>query len=219
MSRPWVVLSSLVIAACGGGSSGAHLPTGTLGGASFSPSEAAAYFLAPVACTIPGVGAEGTSMFLIAFSTSTTACADLADVCSARSNGRFVLLSFAFAGVGSQNDPTIVPGTYPLATSASLGAATTVRPGVFAFAQASSVITDAACTNSGNAFGTGTVTVKRADATGIQGSIEAAFGGGDRLSGDFSVPLCGPFPFDLCATLTSGLVSGTPVCPTGVTCH
>jgi hypothetical protein len=211
-------LALVVLAACGSAADSAKQPSGTLGGAPFTPSASAAYFLPPLTCSIPGVGSEAISAFFLLFSSAPTACADLVDECSVRKSAKSVVVAFETVGIGTANDPTLVPGTYPLASSASISSATTVRPGVLAFAQASSILTDAACFNSGTQFGSGTLVVTRANATEVVGSLDATFGGGDRLSGAFAVPICGTFPIDLCAQLVNGFAGNLP-CSSGTTCH
>ena len=215
-AHPPFALALIVLAACGPAAESPKEPTGTLGAAPFKPSASAAYFLPPLTCSIPGAGSQAASAFIVLFSSSPTACADLADECGVRKSAKSVLVAFETVGLGAANDPTLVPGTYPLASSNS--SRTTVRPGVYAFAQASSLLTDAACSDSGTRFGSGSLVVTRANAFEVVGSLDATFGGGDRLSGAFAVPVCGAFPIDFCAELVAGF-AGNPPCNSGTTCH
>ncbi len=218
MRKLLVIFVSAFAAACGGGSSSSSNPpsgpvAGTIGGHTFSPTtagdvKALVAGSGATACTIPNVGSAGVKAFAVELTSYANACGDFASTtCEFHQNAQTVTLLFAkLNAIPPGTEPTLVPGTYPIATSPAGIAQESL--GVYHLAYAQAIASEGTTCSGGSptplipvAGGTLRIDSVTGPITGhvsvsfVNSSTQAAAG---SLEGDFSAPLCSE-NVDVCA--------------------
>ena len=200
---PLSIALAIAITACGssansgGGGGAGSLPSGTLGGAAFTPVDAAAVALAPKTCTISGVSASASALGLI-FSNVPSTCSAYQAVgaCNDKANATAVVAEIAKANVTGTAVTAIGPGTYPLST----GNPTLDASGNATFTSIIYSKTNAACVDAASSVQATSGAVTLTSVTpAVTGSITVTFSDGSSFSGSFgSLALCS-VSFDVCS--------------------
>jgi hypothetical protein len=191
----------------GGGGGGTTLPSGTLGGAAFTPVDGVAVWLPARTCTFGGATVSATAM-LLAFTNVPSSCSAYQTVgaCNDKANAIVVSAAIEKGNVSGGTASTIGPGTYSLTN----GTVTPDASGNFTRTNLSYSKTNATCVNAASLVNptSGSVTITSLTSSQVTGSVTVAFSDGSSFSGNFDVAICG-VSFNVCDV---GSCSGTGTC-------
>ncbi len=212
--RKLVLAAAVAVMACGSSSSSSSSATGTIGGSPFSPAETAAFYVAPVTCSLPAVGDKALTAVGVAFNSTTGTCNDVVQ-CVTHRNSREVMVVIAKFPVIGSGQPVITTGDYAVGASMSTPQIGADGMGTVAFATATSTANDATCTptvHTPSTAASSTIHLGEVSASRIAGTVDLTFDDGGTLSGSFSVTPCGSTP-DVCTLAQAGgLCQGLPAC-------
>jgi hypothetical protein len=189
-----------------GGGGGNTLPSGTLGGAAFTPVDGVAVLLPTSPCNISGTSLSATAM-LLAFTNVPSTCSAFQAVGACNDKANAILVSVAIARTNvSGTASAIGPGTYSLTTGTVTpdGSGNVTRTNLN-YSKTNATCVDAAASVTPTS---GSVTITSLTSSRVTGSLTMAFSDGSSFSGTFDMAICG-VSFNVCDV---GSCSGTGTC-------